>query len=100
MDNDLSILQWISTSKPFTKSRINLKTVTSLSELPILTVGKQINKNSRLYLVINHGRGQEMILQFDSEMEKHQWWCGLQYFVLLAVAEQNQGYLLFPSFNH
>ena len=84
-DSDLSILQWISSKKPFTQTRINLKNVTALTDLPTKIVGKQINKSSKLFLVINHGRGQEMVLQFDNIIDKEQWWYGLQYFVLLAI---------------
>ena len=87
-DSNSSLLQWISSKKPFTQTRINLKNVTALSDLPTKIVGKPINKFSKLYLVINHGRGQEMVLQFDNIIDKEQWWCGLQYFVLLAINDQ------------
>ena len=64
----------------------------SKREFPNSNESNCINKYSKLYLVIHHGKGQEMLLQFDNVTEKEQWWCGLQYFVLLAI--NNQGYLI------
>ena len=65
--------------------------MTAISE-QTKTFGKEINRYSKLYLVINHGKGQEMVLQFDNITDKEEWWCGLQYFVLLAI--NNQGYII------
>jgi hypothetical protein len=87
LEDDLSTLQWVSAKKSFIRTRINLKTVTAIAEMPTKTVGKMIDKSSQVLLCINHGKGEEMVLQFETVQEKLEWWCGLQDFVLRALNE-------------
>ena len=61
---NMNYLQWLSQNKAIEKSRIDLKTITNISEKPIFAQLKEIMK---FILVIHYFKDgpQELILQFD-----------------------------------
>ena len=90
-ENDISILQWLSPKKGFTRTRIHLKTVTGVSDIPTKSVGKHINKKSKTILAITYGKNQEMILNFPTEQDQLEWWYGLQFFIQMALEQLEAG---------
>lgn len=88
LENDTSKLQWMHGSN-MTRCRIDLKTVTYISELPTVVNAKAIEKyDNSLLLSIHYGRDEELLLLFDNKETKFEWWCGLQYFVDEAQDEE------------
>jgi len=88
LESDLNKLQWISKRKLHRDSKIDLRTVRSISEFPTVINKKKLAKyNQSLLLSIHHGTHSELVLCFDSIEQKTEWWCGLQYFIEKAQLE-------------
>ena len=89
-EDDFSQLQWISNLKQLRDSRIDLKSVTSITETPTALKRKKIDKyDASLLLSIHHGNNEELVLTFPDLDLKREWWHGLQYFVQKAQLEQD-----------
>ncbi len=83
-EEDSSKLQWISNSKGLHTSRLDLCTVSSVSESPSFPLPKKLKQFMPLLLTIFHGGTQELLLIFKSPEEKIEWWAGLEYFIRRA----------------
>lgn len=90
-ESDLTKLQWISKNKSLRDCRIDIKTISHISELPTYIKAKAIEKyDSSLLLSIHYGQNEELVLLFNDQRTKFDWWCGLQYFVEEAHHEERQ----------
>jgi len=90
-EHDMTKLQWISKTKDLRDCRIDIKTISHISELPTYIKSKAIEKyDSSLLLSIHYGQNEELVLLFNDEKMKRDWWCGLQYFIEEAHNEERQ----------
>lgn len=81
-ESDLSQLRWISKNKIFRDSKIDLRTVTTVSETPVSLKRKKMTKyEDEEVLSILFGKEEELILIFDTRDDKLDWWCGIEYFI-------------------
>ncbi len=85
-EEDLTKLQWISHKKLLRDTRIDLRTVTRITEVPTVMKAKaQLKYDQSLILSIHYGNDQEIVLLFEDSETKTEWWCGLQYFIQKAM---------------
>lgn len=87
-EDDATKLQWVSSTKEYSRSRIDLLRITTIGEYPTFAMTNELQKYSKQLLCIYHGGGNELLLLFDNQVEKLEWWCGLQYFITRAHESQ------------
>ena len=95
LEDDLTQLQWISNSKKFRDTRIDLQTVTSISDMPTHAKKKLLTRYQASGLLSVHyglNSSEELLLHFEDEKVKREWWCGLQYFIEEAQKEYSITY--------
>ena len=94
LEDDPDYLQWISALKPYSKSRIDIKTIKYITDDPqIAKIGKKYSKSAkREILYISSGDNNQnkvLILKFKDENIKAIFWQGLQYLSRLALEKNN-----------
>ena len=83
-DEDATKLQWISHLKDVRNSRLDLCTVSSVSDSPSFPLPKKMKLSIPLLLTIFYGSDQNLLLIFQNPEEKMEWWAGLEYFIQRA----------------
>jgi len=76
-------------SKSEKKSRIDLRTITKISDVPMFS---KIKETEKLLLVLHYFEAtpDELVLKFKTQEEKRLWWQGVQFFILKAKASQSE----------
>lgn len=83
-DEDTTKLQYISSIKEPKKSKIDLLSVTSVSDSLSVPLHKKLKQYNSLLLTVFYGSAQELLLIFKTLEEKMEWWAGLEYFIKRA----------------
>lgn len=98
-EEDLTKLQWLSDRKLNRDTRIDLRTVSRITEVPTAMKAKaQLKYDKNLILSIHYGNDQEIVLLFEDSEAKMEWWCGLQYFVQKAISTFRKQYISYKIF--
>lgn len=87
LEDDQTFLQWLSAKKEYSKSRINLKSITDISDNPTWKTKINFEKSNTLLAICyrdNNEIERELVLKFQSEEKKLLWWQGNQYFTRVA----------------
>lgn len=85
-EDDETILQWISRKKAYSDSRVYLKEVTNISDVPNQNILKKVKSKNLLVLTI--GESRFLALDFEDPQSKQQWWQGIQHFWTLSKKPQ------------
>ena len=89
LEDDPSKLQWLVSGKSPLRCRIDLKTVIYITDTATVLRPKQMEKyEGACLLSIHYGLDEELILLFNDEISKVEWWCGLQHFIKLSQKEE------------
>jgi len=83
LEDDTRFLQWISPSKPFTKSRIHLGDVKDFST-EVHWKGKDKEENQGHFLRIQTNLD-EFVLEFQTAKERDSFYAGVQHFAYNSV---------------
>jgi len=84
-EEDPSRLRRLSISRNIHNGKIDLCTVTSVSDSPSFPLPKKIKSDAPLLLTIFYGSTKELVLIFNTLEEKMEWWAGLEYFIQKAI---------------
>ena len=89
LEDDPTKLQWLINGKSPLRCRIDLKTVIYITDTVTVFRPKLMEKyEGACLLSIHYGLDEELILLFDDEISKAEWWCGLQHFINLSQKEE------------
>lgn len=89
-EDDFSYLQWISKRKMYADSRIDLKSVTNISDEPTQNALKKLKRDNLLVLTVGEKLNDYLALEFPNLQTKQLWWQGIQYFWLLSRNPDNK----------
>ena len=85
LEDDPSFLQWISSKKSYITSRINLSSVSSISDRPNWKLPGKLSKEPHVLCITygdSLGDNHDLILNFVDSNTKMLFWQGLQHFIL------------------